>query len=195
MSASHTLLLTVDFINDIVHPDGKIPSCAAMTVECGVIARTNQALIWARSQGFHVAHVKVGFPRGYPNCPASSPVFGRAKQFGALQLGEWGTEFHDDLDIRPDEQVIVKSRIGLFYGTQLETLLRAHCIERIVLAGVSTNHAIESAVRDAHDRDYRVTVLSDCCAAASTDVHEQTIKGVMSHLAQVRTLDELKSAC
>lgn len=194
MSSSQTLLLTVDFINDIVHPEGRIPSCAAMVAEYGVIERANQALTWARAQGFHVAHVKVGFPEGYPNCPDASPVFGRAKRLGALQLGTWGTAFREDLDVRADEPVIVKSRIGVFYGTQLETLLRAQRIEHIVLAGVSTGHAIEAAVRDAHDRDYRVTVLSDCCAAASLDVHRQILSGVVSHLAEIRTLDELKAA-
>jgi len=34
---SRPLLLTIDFINDIVHPDGKIASCATMVKEQGVI--------------------------------------------------------------------------------------------------------------------------------------------------------------
>src|ERR1700693_2691186 len=139
MSLSKTLLLSVDFINDIVHPDGRIPSCAAMVAEYGVIQRTNRALAWAREHGARVAHVKVGFQPGYANCPSTSPIFGKARQFEALALGTWGTEFHDDLAVRPDEMVIVKSRIGVFYNTALETLLRAKHIEHLILAGVSTN--------------------------------------------------------
>jgi nicotinamidase-related amidase len=194
MSLSTTLFLSVDFINDIVHPQGKISSCAAMVGEHSVIEQTNHALAWARRQGAQVAHVKVGFQPGYANCPGSSPVFGQAPQFGALALGSWGTEFHEALDVQPNEMIIVKSRIGVFYNTSLETLLRAKQIEHLILAGVSTNHAIESAARDAHDRDYRVTVLSDCSAAASLEVHRQTLAGVMSHVAEVRTLEQLMSA-
>jgi len=37
-------------------------------------------------------------------------------------------------------------------------------------------------------------VLSDCCAAASLEVHRQTLAGVMSHVAEVRTLEQLMSA-
>ena len=194
MSLSKTLFLTVDFINDIVHPEGKIPSCAAMVAEYGVIERTNRGLAWVREQGAQVAHVKVGFQAGYANCPSSSPIFGKAQQFGALALGSWGTEFHDALEVQAGEMIIVKSRIGVFYNTALETLLRAKQIEHLILAGVSTNHAIESAARDAHDRDYRVTVLSDCCATANLEVHQQTLAGVMSHVAEIRTLDELMSS-
>lgn len=194
MTAASTLLLTVDFINDIVHPQGLIPSCAAMVAEYQVIERTNQALAWARARGFQIAHVKVGFPAGYPNCPDSSPIFGAAKRLGALRLDQWGTAFHDQLQTEANESVIVKSRIGVFYGTQLETLLRARGIEHIVLAGVSTNHAIEAAARDAHDRDYRVTVLSDCCATSDLPTHQQTLAGVLSHVAQIRTLAELTAA-
>jgi len=194
MSLSKTLFLSVDFINDIVHPDGRIPSCAAMVAEYGVIEKTNRGLAWAREQGAQVAHVKVGFQPGYANCPGTSPIFGQAQKFGALALGTWGTEFHDALDVQENEMIIVKSRIGVFYNTALESLLRARGIEHLILAGVSTNHAIESAARDAHDRDYRVTVLSDCCATANLEIHQQTLAGVMSHVAEIRTLEELMAS-
>ncbi len=191
MLLSKSLFLSVDFINDIVHPEGKISSCAAMVTQQNVIEKTNRALAWVRQQGAQVAHVKVGFQPGYANCPEYSPVFGQAPQFRALELGSWGTAFHDALDVQSSELIIVKARIGVFYNTSLETLLRAKQIEHLILAGVSTNHAIEAAARDAHDRDYRVTVLSDCCAASSVEVHTQTLAGVMSHVAEVCTLDEL----
>ncbi|MBV6322494.1 cysteine hydrolase family protein [Duganella violaceipulchra] len=193
MKPSSSLFLTIDFINDIVHRDGKIASCAAMVAGHGVLERCNQALAWARAQGMLVAHVKVGFPASYANCPERSPIFGQAARHGALQLDTWGTYFHDALDVRADELVIVKPRVGAFYNTELESLLRAQRIGHLILAGVSTCHAIESTAREAHDRDYGVTVLADCCASASVERHERTLSGALASVADVRTLDVLRA--
>lgn len=189
MHPNATLLLTIDYINDICHPEGKIPSCAGMMQRHQVMQRANIAIRHARAQGMAVAHVKVGFPSSYANCPPDSPVFGKAPAFRALELGSWGTAFIDGLDVRDEDFVIVKSRIGTFYNTQLESLLRSKKIHNLVLAGVSTNHAIESTVRDAHDRDYAVTVLGDACATSSDEVHAATLAGVISHLAQITTVE------
>jgi nicotinamidase-related amidase len=189
MTQNDTLLLTIDYINDICHPDGKIPSCAGMMQHNQVLARANAAIRHARACGMAVAHVKVGFASNYANCPPDSPVFGKAPARRALELDTWGTAFIDGLDVRNEDFIIVKSRIGIFYNTQLESLLRAKNIRRLVLAGVSTNHAIESSVRDAHDRDYAVTVLGDACATASDEVHAATLAGVMSHLARITTVE------
>lgn len=189
MTNHDTLLLTVDYINEICHPDGLIPSCAEMVRRHRVLERINAALAHARGHGIPVAHVKVGFQPNYANCPSGSPVFGQAPARGLLRLGSWGTEFIEGLDVRPEDFLIIKSRIGVFYNTQLESMLRARGIRHLVLAGVSTNHAIESAVRDAHDRDYAVTVLGDACATSSDAVHAATLGGVMSHLATITTVE------
>lgn len=185
MEFNNTALITVDLINDIVHPDGKIPSCAAMVAQRDVLGRTNRALEWARERGVLVAHVKVGFHPGYANCPLTSPVFGAAARLRALQLGSWGCQLHAGLDVRPSDFIDVKSRVSIFHGTRLEPVLRARRIEHLVLAGVSSNLAIEMAVREAHDRDYRVTVLADCCAAASVELHERCMAGTVARLARV----------
>lgn len=187
-----TLLLTIDFINDIVHPEGRIPRCAPMVAEQKVIANTNAALVWAREQHFTVAHVKVGFPPGYANCPSHSPLFGAAAAHEALLLDSWGTAFHSELQVVPGDFIVTKPRVSIFYNTNLDSLLRAQRIESVILTGVSTDMAIESAVREAHDRDYQVYVLSDCCAATTPVAHTQTLSGAVSHLSSVLTLAQLK---
>lgn len=39
-------LIVIDFINDIVHPQGKIPSCADQVNQNKVIENANQAIAW-----------------------------------------------------------------------------------------------------------------------------------------------------
>lgn len=179
-----TALLVIDFINDIVHTDGKIAASAALVKEYQVIEHANDMIALARKNNILTTFVKVGFHSGYLECPAHSPIFGKAKEFKALQLNTWGTEFHEKLDFKKDNQVVIKHRVSAFYSTSLETLLRANKIENIILTGVSTDLAIQTTAREAHDRDYRVQIIADACGAASKEVHENTLK-LLQRIADV----------
>ncbi len=185
-----TVVLSIDFINDICHPDGKIASMATALRDRPVIARANQVLAWARRRGHQVAHVKVGFDSAYAHCPDTSPLFGAAKAAGALRLGSWGTAFCDDLEVAEDEPVIVKHRVSAFYGTDLETLLRARGATRLILTGVSTELAIQSTAREGHDRDYAVIVVSDACASAEPALHDASLT-TLARIAQLRSAAEV----
>lgn len=171
-----TLVLTIDFINELVHPDGKTSMGADYMQNGAVIAAANKTIAWARANHHLVAHVKVGFSKNYAECPKSSPMFSKAPEFGAYVLGEWGTQFHDDLDVQDEDFIIRKHRVSPFYSTDLETLLSANNIERLVLCGVATSMAIIACARDAHDRDYQVTVVEDACASRLEGTHEMALE-------------------
>jgi len=111
----------------------------------------------------------------YREAPAASPIFSGARKNGIFQLGTSGTEVHPALAPRPEDFDIVKHRVSPFYGTSLEPILRANGIARIVMCGVSTNGVVHSGAREAHDRDYEVVILEDCCAGVTADEHSHAI--------------------
>jgi ureidoacrylate peracid hydrolase len=171
-----TALLVIDFINDIVSQNGKIPSCAKQVLEKKVIQKANTAIEFAREKNWLIIPIKVGFSSDYREQPKNSPIFGKANQFQALSLGQWGTEFHPDLNISANDNVIVKHRISPFYGTSLDLVLKNNSITRIVVSGVSSSWAIQSTVRDGHDRDYEMILLEDACAASTEEEHQTALK-------------------
>ncbi|KXF82923.1 isochorismatase family cysteine hydrolase [Enterovibrio coralii] len=171
----NTALVVIDFINDIVHPDGKIPSCAEQVAEKGVIEKANDAIAWARKLEHLIIFVKVGFTEGYQDQPKHSPIFGKANSLGALNLNGWGTAFHEDLQVTANDLVVVKPRVNPFYCTSLDATLRANQINNLYVCGVSTSWAIQSIVRDAHDRDYVVHVVADACAAHTDAEHSASL--------------------
>lgn len=134
--------------------------------------------------------MKVGFSDNYIECPKKSPVFSKAPENGVLKLGEWGTEFHDDMDVRPEDKIIIKHRISALYNTDLETVLRANGVETLYICGVSTNMAVELTAREAHDRDYQVVVISDACASMDEVGHQAALK-VLGRIAKITTVAEL----
>ncbi len=184
-----TALVLIDLINDLIHPDGAMPTCAAEVQRRGVLSAANQALEGARVRGWPTVLVKVGFRAGYPELPAHAPILGRARQLGALRLGQWGTEFHADLAVEPGDPVLVKHRLSPFHGTALATLLRAAGIERLLLGGVSTAWALQAAAREAHDRDFHVVLVEDACAAASPQEHQVSIAQLSRLAAVVQAAD------
>lgn len=185
-----TALIGLDYIIDIMHPEGKIAASAAQASARHVIVHANQALQLAQQRGWLRILVKVGFAQGYVDHPAQTAMFRRARELGALEAGSRGMDFHPDLRAELGEQVIIKPRISGFYGTNLDATLRARRIERVVIAGVSTCWAVESTVREAHDRDYEVLILEPACAAATAEEHEQAISR-LSRIARVVSLEQL----
>ena len=80
--------------------------------------------------------------------------------------------------------------MSAFYATELETLLRSHNIQHLVLLGVSTNNAVELTAREAHDRDYQVTVVADACEADS-DAAQQASLSFLKRIANVVPAEEI----
>lgn len=187
-----TAFIGLDYIVDIMHPDGKIARSAGHAAARQVIRHANAALAHAKARDWLRVLVKVGFRPGYHEAPAFSPMFGKAREFGALALGAPGTAFHPELDAGLADYVVDKPRINAFYGTPLEPLLRAQEVQQLVVAGVSTAWAVQSLVRDAHDRDYRVVVIEEACAAASEEEHASSI-ALLRGIARVISITELAS--
>jgi nicotinamidase-related amidase len=69
--------------------------------------------------------------------------------------------------LRPQKDDIVVDKLFFsgFHNTDLDSILRAHDIDTVVITGTVTNVCCESTVRDAVHREYKVIVVSDACAA------------------------------
>lgn len=190
---SNAAYLIMDLVNDLVHEDGPNGGTLGREVRRrGVLEHTARALARARAAGLLVAFVRVGFDPDAAgrDCSMVSPLFKSIAAAGILKLGTWGTQVHDAVKPRSGEVDVVKHRVSPFYGTSLEAVLRGNRIERLFLSGVSTNFVVSSAVREAHDRDYEVVVLEECCAAASEAEHRQSIEGFRGLCQKIARVDE-----
>ncbi|MFM5932310.1 MAG: cysteine hydrolase family protein [Novosphingobium sp.] len=171
-----TLFLVMDMMNDLVDPDGFNKATYGVQVaQRKVLENTAAAIAAARASGAKIGYVRVGFSPDYRECPPASPIFSGARNNGIFKLGTWGTEVHASLAPAEGDFDIVKHRVSPFYATSLEAILRANGIERLVMCGVSTNGVVHSGAREAHDRDYAVVILEDCCAGVTADEHMHAI--------------------
>ncbi|MBI4996899.1 MAG: cysteine hydrolase [Rhodocyclales bacterium] len=187
-SPSRALVL-IDFINEIVDPDGKLAGkgYSDFIARHGTLDRVATLLGHARGKGIQPIHVRIGFSSDYKEQPLGSPLFGHAGKLGALKLGTWATEFHAKAAPIDGEAILTKHRVNAFVGTALDVLLRARGIMEVAVVGCSTDVGVQTTARMAHDLDYACTVIGDCCAAPRDDDHEATLR-MLAKVARVTTL-------
>jgi nicotinamidase-related amidase len=87
------------------------------------------------------------------------------------------------------EVVVTKRRVSAFTGSDLEVVLRGLDARHIVLTGIATSGVVLSTLREAADKDYRITVLSDLCADMDDEVHRVLIEKVFPRQADVTTAE------
>ena len=184
---THALIL-IDFINDIVAEGGKLAGegYTEQIASRGVVQAVSKLREQAATEDWLVAHVRVAFSPSYVEHPADSPLMGAARTYGALMDGEWGTAFDSRFAPGPNEIIVTKRRVSPFCGTDLDLILRTHGVTHLHGAGVATDLAMQSFVREAHDRDYQVHLHADACAAASLSLHEASLT-TLGKLCDIRT--------
>ena len=101
---------------------------------------------------------------------------------------------HPAVEPLENDVIVTKRRISAFTGSDLEVVLRAQNIDHIVLAGIATSGVVLSTLREAADKDYRITVLSDGCADRDEEVHRVLLTKIFPRQADVITIHEWTKA-
>ena len=100
------------------------------------------------------------------------------------------TEIHPAITPESGEMVLTKSRTGPFSTTKLDEVLKKQGIETLVLMGISTSGCVLTTVRWAADIDYRLIVLSDCCADRDDEVQRVLMEKLFPRQTRVVTSQE-----
>jgi nicotinamidase-related amidase len=154
-----------------------------------VVAKARSAVDAARAHGVPVVFVRIGFRDGMPEVSARNKSFAAVAQRDDMGESDPGTQVVADLAPRPDETIVVKRRVSAFTGSDLEVVLRAGAIDHLVLTGIATSGVVLSTVREAADRDYRLTVLADACLDGDPEVHRVLTEKVFPRQADVLSVD------
>jgi len=98
---------------------------------------------------------------------------------------EEASKVYDEVAPLPGEIVVTKKRISAFTGSDLEVVLRSKGINHLVLTGIATSGVVLSTLREAADKDYILTVLSDSCADQDEEVHRVLTTKIYPRQAEV----------
>jgi len=104
--------------------------------------------------------------------------------------GSWDAQVLAEIAPAEDEMVFRKTSSSVFVSTNIDFVLRNLEVRSLIVAGLMTDQCVESAVRDACDLGYLVTLVTDACATDSAERHEQSLIGIRGYCRQ-RTTEEL----
>ncbi len=164
-------LLVIDVQNDFLADGGFFHRAGYDVSTARAAVPPLQRLVGAARH----AGVAVVFVQAIYDDEHCSPVMRERNQRRGLVAprclsGSWGADFYQ-LQPAPGDAVVVKHRYSAMLGSGLPALLRARGIESLLLAGVATDTCVESTGRDAYFMDWYVTLVADCCGAASAADH------------------------
>jgi len=100
----------------------------------------------------------------------------------------------DELTPDADEIIFPKTSSSVFISTNIDYVLRNLGTRYLIIAGCLTDQCVDSAVRDACDLGYLVTVPTDACVTLSVERHESSLRNNRGYCRQRTTqqlLDEI----
>jgi nicotinamidase-related amidase len=188
LDASETALLIIDMQRDFCDQGGYIASMGYDISPARRIIPNVQAVRDAVSAwGGLVIFTREGHRPDLSDLPATKAwrsrvggveVGARGPLGRVLVRGEAGWEIVPELAPRPGEIVVDKPGYSAFHATDLERILTARTIRRLIFTGVTTDVCVHSTLRSAVDRGYECLLVEDGCAATVPENHRAAVDTV-----------------
>ncbi|MCX6824871.1 MAG: cysteine hydrolase [candidate division SR1 bacterium] len=146
---TETALVLIDYQTEWTNPESE--NYVGDVQE--LIGKVNYLVDHARTREYKIIYIKHREPDG-------------SEYFGS------DTKFIPELKVDDTDTIITKNKISPFYTTSLEAELVG--IKQVIVCGILTNLCVRSFIQDAYDRDFKITVIKDCCIAHTEEIQEFT---------------------
>ncbi len=187
-----TALLLCDLQNDFIHPEGAYGRAGLGNADIAAVVPRLRPLVDAvRAAGGWVVSTHFTLVPGKGGAPFISPHLKHLRPFlakGDFVPGGWGHAMVEALG--PADLAVEKVNFSAFYMSRLEWVLHRAGIKRLLVAGIVTSGGVASTVRDAHVREFEITVLEDGCAAFAREVHDNAI-AALRPVARIASISEM----
>jgi len=183
-----TALVVIDLQNAFMLPGMPVEVATAREI----VPNVNKLAAATRAAGGKVVWVKMNLEGQSEAWRVFFDGDPRRATLAELTPGARGFELHADLDVRPEDAIVVKRRFSAFIqgSSDIDRHLRDLGIDTVVIVGTLTNVCCESSARDAMMLNYRVVFVSDATAALSDADHNATLASIIRVFGDVATTDE-----
>ena len=192
LSGSTTAMIVVDMQNAYLDDEGSMSKSGMDITELKKTVSPVSSLITAcRSADVPIIFTRYVLRADYKDAGLRSVRGPRFKEINSLVTGTWDSELDPRMDHRLEDYVLDKTRYSSFYNTSLEVILRGLGVDTLIVCGVTTEICVESTVRDAYFRDFKIIVPKDAVAAMDIDRHKGTLATIEFGFGSVTTTAEL----
>lgn len=195
LAAETKALIVVDMQNGFLKPDGFMANAGLNIDQCIATIGPNQRGIAAcREASIPIIFTRYTLRPDYKDAGLLGDIYPALRDSKAMVIGTRDWEIADELEPTPGDIILDKQRYSSFYNTNLEVTLRALGVTLLVVTGVTTNICVESTVRDAFFRDFKVTVLEDCVGAVDELMQQGPLHSFRYGFGDVMKSDEFITA-
>jgi nicotinamidase-related amidase len=186
LDPTHTALLLINMQRDFLDPAHAKSLGKSLS---GIVPAARNLLERARRADCMVIHAAAA----YEPSDRTEGLIGASELMTLCRPGSEGARFVDGFEPRGAEQAVTCHRFSAFADTSLALLLRSNGIRTIVAAGVTTECAVESTVREAAARDYHVVVAEDAVATGDPALHKSSMQTMARYFANLAPTSEIMS--
>ena len=104
-----------------------------------------------------------------------------------IPKGSWDAKVAPEIKPLADEIVISKTSSSVFNSTNIDYILRNLNCRHLVICGILADQCVESAVRDACDMNYLVTLVPDACTTLTQTRHDYSLSALKGYCRQINT--------
>jgi ureidoacrylate peracid hydrolase len=183
---AHAALLIIDVQNYCVRPGVGASEYFRYSLQDSVLPNIRRLQSACRSAGIEIVYSVIeNMTRNGRDRSLDYKISGID-----VPLGSRAAQVLEGIAPADDEMVFRKTSSSVFISTNIDYVLRNLGVRSLIVAGIMTDQCVESAVRDACDLGYLVTLVADACTTDSPERHEQSLIGIRSYCRQ-RTTDML----
>ncbi|MEL7013090.1 MAG: cysteine hydrolase [Pseudomonadota bacterium] len=93
--------------------------------------------------------------------------------------GEPGTPVaFEEMGRLPGDYFVHKRRYSVFFGTEMEILLKGLKAETLIMVGGMTDVCVHYSFVDGHQHDYYCRVVADCVGGTSPEAHQASLNAM-----------------
>jgi ureidoacrylate peracid hydrolase len=192
LNPAKTALIIIDMQNYFVAPgaQGEIPMARE------IVPAINRLAAAMRAAGSHVIWVQTSTNNtreawSVMHDHLMSPTRA-ANRWAAMDEAGDGFKLWPALDAKPRDVYVIKKRFSAFIqdSSDIETYLKKHGIDTLLIAGTASNGCCEVSARDAVMLNYKVVMVSDANATFTDDMHASCLQFFYLVYGDVLTVDE-----
>jgi nicotinamidase-related amidase len=191
-----TGLLVIDPYNDFISEGGKVWDRLKGVAEANkCVPHMLQVLNAARKAGlrvFYALHHRYR-PGDYETRKYIAPIQKAAWLRKTFEHGTWGGEIRSGFKPQPGDIVALEHWCSSgFANTDLDVLLKAHGIHKLIVIGLIAHTCVEATVRFAAELGYEITVVRDATADYSDEeMHAALDINIPNYASAIVTAKEL----
>ena len=177
IDSGNTALLVIDPQNDFLAETGVVWDLVGEgVVKNQVVDKLSKLIAKAKESGVNVFYSPHYYDKEFEAWKDNNPIDSLMFERKMFDRNSSGSDFHPELT--PDDSTIIcapHKNLSGFHTSDVDIQLRKRGINTIYLCGMSANLCVESHMRDAEERGYKVIVINDATAAPGDAAYEAAL--------------------